>query len=891
MAEEDQLKLVASLTDQMSGPLKEINKVLDQIGKGGEQSAAGRVTRHFQEMSKVGQTLERNIKEGIAPALTAFGLSAGTATGAVYGLARAFGEWTRSQKDIQDLSKASVFSADTIFHLKRAAETTGLQQPLQVAKTMGDIIFRLQHGLQTELGQFKGLQPLIRQIQELPHTAEGSEQAMKLFADKMDQLLSDPETRGSASYISHVLGLDDPVKLLETIRKALADKSKMPIDDKDLTKYIETQNALFLNWQKFKDNVMVAFGPKIVEGLKELNKLFSTGETPKIKPPTEDLTPSDPDYWLKDVPGKSIGKWMRENVYKFFDFTKSPVYQDPEWSRKIEGGKISETVKKTLEKAIEDAIKGARPSSRAGLSPTSFGGGGIGGQGPTQAQRDQGSTQGGGGSDNQARLLLASMTTGLMAGGMGAGVSAGASSARIIQAAYRPGTGLTNKGVATDSGVSAPGGGRPVFTTEGYTGASEGVMGAIESAAKAYGLDPQMMKGIAKIESDLDPGSNRNKRTQYKGLFQLGRGEEWRTYGHGGDIYNARDNARAAAEYMAANAKWFKETFKHDPTPGELYLMHQQGRGFFGPHHTMTNIKGNPYPGMKGPQTWQTFLAGWSRALDASMAKFPGRGGFDSPALGTPGIPTGPTAPAPTTTPTAGTPTLSSMAPGLAPAPDVMRMREGRTPEGIGWRSLDPALREIVGAAANQFEAAHPGYHVEASSGYRKGAGFHGLHQALDVRILDKDGTLISAEGSDPTGLYHELARISKGQQHARHPELEERFTWGGAFPAAAQKGDLAPDLMHFDLGGHRGRYARNRIENLAAIPPMIAGPATPEDRQAALDDRIKKAVAEHKMVDARPTADIKVHVREDAQKKTSSSYDDDFARPNTRQMKESVDY
>jgi hypothetical protein len=147
---------------------------------------------------------------------------------------------------------------------------------------------------------------------------------------------------------------------------------------------------------------------------------------------------------------------------------------------------------------------------------------------------------------------------------------------------------------------------------------------AIDAAARQYGLNPAVLKGIANIESSWDPSSNKDKTTQYKGLFQLG-GDEWKQHGSG-DIYNASDNANAAAKLLSSHAQWFQNSYGREPTPGELYMMHLQGRGFIS-KGTMTNVAGNPYPGMRGPQTPESFQKGWSDTLARRMAPY---GGGDS---------------------------------------------------------------------------------------------------------------------------------------------------------------------------------------------------------------------------------------------------------------------
>jgi hypothetical protein len=149
------------------------------------------------------------------------------------------------------------------------------------------------------------------------------------------------------------------------------------------------------------------------------------------------------------------------------------------------------------------------------------------------------------------------------------------------------------------------------------------VNAAIRASAGTAGMDPAYWKAVASIESSLNPSSNYDKKTQYKGLFQIG-GDEWSRHGKG-DIYNAGDNATAAASLAAANNAAFKNQFGRDPTPTETYMMHQQGLGFY-TNGTMTNVQGNPYPGMSGPQTPQSFEEGWGREIERRAKYFRGTG-------------------------------------------------------------------------------------------------------------------------------------------------------------------------------------------------------------------------------------------------------------------------
>jgi hypothetical protein len=98
-----------------------------------------------------------------------------------------------------------------------------------------------------------------------------------------------------------------------------------------------------------------------------------------------------------------------------------------------------------------------------------------------------------------------------------------------------------------------------------YTSGNQNVDEAITKAAKSAGIDPNTMKSIASIESNMDPSSNSDKKTQYKGLFQIG-SEEWKKYGQGGDIYNPEDNAMAAARMFKDHTESFQKQFGRPPT-------------------------------------------------------------------------------------------------------------------------------------------------------------------------------------------------------------------------------------------------------------------------------------------------------------------------------------
>jgi predicted GIY-YIG superfamily endonuclease len=94
----------------------------------------------------------------------------------------------------------------------------------------------------------------------------------------------------------------------------------------------------------------------------------------------------------------------------------------------------------------------------------------------------------------------------------------------------------------------------------------------IQQAASLYGLDLAMMMSIARVESDFNP---RVRTGSYKGLFQLS-DYEFQRYGDG-SIWDARDNARAAAHMFLVQAEKFRWALGHHPDYAERYMVHQQG--------------------------------------------------------------------------------------------------------------------------------------------------------------------------------------------------------------------------------------------------------------------------------------------------------------------------
>jgi hypothetical protein len=128
----------------------------------------------------------------------------------------------------------------------------------------------------------------------------------------------------------------------------------------------------------------------------------------------------------------------------------------------------------------------------------------------------------------------------------------------------------------------------------------------IDEAADLTGLDRSLMRRIAYIESSGNP---KNITGSYKGLFQLS-ASEFQKYG-GGNIFDPRDNARAAAFKLTEEIRGFLEQYGRNPTPTEIYLTHQQGIGGVANH--LANPNGLAWHNMAATAEGRHKGDGWAR--------------------------------------------------------------------------------------------------------------------------------------------------------------------------------------------------------------------------------------------------------------------------------------
>lgn len=151
------------------------------------------------------------------------------------------------------------------------------------------------------------------------------------------------------------------------------------------------------------------------------------------------------------------------------------------------------------------------------------------------------------------------------------------------------------------------------------------IANAIRAAAVQYGLDPNAMLRIAQIESGLNPAAA-NPRSSARGVYQF-ISPTWRQYGGGANPLDATANIDAGMRLAVDNRNTLRNGLGRDPTPGELYLAHQQGAG--GALNMLRNpnapVGGDAIalnggaPGMTGGQ----FAQKWTSKFDGSATGAP----------------------------------------------------------------------------------------------------------------------------------------------------------------------------------------------------------------------------------------------------------------------------
>lgn len=180
------------------------------------------------------------------------------------------------------------------------------------------------------------------------------------------------------------------------------------------------------------------------------------------------------------------------------------------------------------------------------------------------------------------------------------------------------------------------------------------VQDIIRRKALEYGVDPTTALAIAKIESNFNPAPTTGNGG---GLYQFDK-TNWANFGSGADVTDPVANADAFMRYYKGSLlPGLTKELGRMPTPGELYLAHQQGvkgaaallanpsgiaadtlSGFYKDLPTaISAITGN---GGQKDMTGQQFASLWNNRFNSAARSIdPNFAGADSAVVGVPGTP------------------------------------------------------------------------------------------------------------------------------------------------------------------------------------------------------------------------------------------------------------
>lgn len=130
----------------------------------------------------------------------------------------------------------------------------------------------------------------------------------------------------------------------------------------------------------------------------------------------------------------------------------------------------------------------------------------------------------------------------------------------------------------------------------------------VAQVAREHGFDHDKLASMVSVESGGNPTAQSGV---YKGLLQISP-SEWAKYGrHGGNIFDPHDNLEAGVKALKDKSSKFAHEFGREPSPVELYLMHQQGEAGLRAHEK--NLDAPAWENMLGTGEGKQKGQGWAK--------------------------------------------------------------------------------------------------------------------------------------------------------------------------------------------------------------------------------------------------------------------------------------
>jgi hypothetical protein len=295
MSEDEVLRMVARLREDVSGPLKRIELGLRSVGKRGATESKSlregfrKVHDEFRKVSDVART-------GVAPAFEAIGLSSLTAVGAVAALTAGLKSFADQGADVAAFGRRVKLTTDTIRGLEGVAEKfevdpNAIRQGEQSFSDAMYLIRRKRGELYAHL--LAQRHDLATELAATPETTEGNEQALKSFLKVLEDIKRVHGEPTARMFSKEVFGTDAFVDLLRQGNAGLEEAIALTLKLRG-SMDTEAGESWVRNWSDFKatiEGVRNAVGndllPSLTELAKEGEKFFAANKVEIAKNLTE----------------------------------------------------------------------------------------------------------------------------------------------------------------------------------------------------------------------------------------------------------------------------------------------------------------------------------------------------------------------------------------------------------------------------------------------------------------------------------------------------------------------------------------------------------------------------------------------------------------------------
>ena len=256
MSQDEVLRMIAKLRDDVSSPLSRIEKSLHGTAKRGQESSKS-LREGFkgvhEQLRKVGDVA----RTGAAPAIEAIGISSLSAVGAVAALTAGLKNFVDQGTDVAAFGRRVMLTTNTLrglegaadkFHVDPAAIKSGeesfTQAMYQIRRRRGEVYAHI-------LAQRRDLAV---ELSSTPETTEGNEKALKSFLKVLEDVKRVHGEQTARQFSKEVFGTDAFVDLLRKGNAGLEEAVKLTLA---LRGNIDTDagEKWNENWSRFKDTI------------------------------------------------------------------------------------------------------------------------------------------------------------------------------------------------------------------------------------------------------------------------------------------------------------------------------------------------------------------------------------------------------------------------------------------------------------------------------------------------------------------------------------------------------------------------------------------------------------------------------------------------------------